>query len=329
MGGTLDICKNRLLELGIVPVHAQQKKGPFAAAIIEIEAVRPDGSGSRYVYKEPPADRKFEIELFQALGGNISEWAPKVIACFTDDPKALLTEYAGEPVLNQYRTSEREEQKRWLRKIVRRLARLHAATAPHASGWLKSGVLQPYPFSMQWPEWAGNQLLRLHERRFPLDTVAFHKETMAIAESFYPYYAPSLRCPLVLTHGDMHLGNIVVDERRLTFIDWEWSNAATPVRDIAILVQDVEDDELADYALRMYIEELLSHGYESGAGDLMHDYYRSLLDNTIMMAAWDIELFFMGEKSEQELARSLTVKRMRIKSSWERICAPAPGNLLE
>jgi aminoglycoside phosphotransferase (APT) family kinase protein len=45
------------------------------------------------------------------------------------------------------------------------------------------------------------------------------------------------RHPLALVHNDLHLGNILRDDDRLCFVDWEHAEIGDPAQDIAILFQ--------------------------------------------------------------------------------------------
>jgi hypothetical protein len=310
--GAMELCKRRVRELGYEVMRCMEKHGSFAARIFEVQALEADGVAAKLIYKLPPEDRRNEAALFRSLGGELAEWAPRIAGSFIEEPSALITYDAGEPVLQHFRSSSNEKKKQLLRAIVRRLAALHAATASSAEEWVRLGLLQPYPFSTAWAENAAERLILLEQRGFPFETRSLVEDVCAVAETFYPHYASSLRCPTVVTHGDLHMGNITDNGERLTFIDWEWANAATPVRDVAILLQDVEDDSLARYCWETYAAALAESGYEQPRSELENDLYRMLLDNTIMMIAWDVELYFMGEKREAELVRSLEVKRRRI-----------------
>jgi hypothetical protein len=310
--GAMAICERRVRELGYEVMRCTEKHGAFAARIFEVRSIGADGAEAKLIYKEPPADRRNEAALFRSLGGELSAWAPRIAGSFIEEPAALITYDAGEPVLQVFRSSSIERKEQLLRAIVRRLAALHAATASSAGEWVRLGLLQPYPFSSVWAKNAADWLFRLEQYGFPFETRSLYEDVCAVAETFYPYYASSLRCPPVLTHGDPHMGNITDNGKRLTFIDWEWANAASPVRDVAILLQDVEDDSLARYCWETYAAALAEFGYERPRSELENDLYRMLLDNTIMMIAWDVELYFMGEKREAELVRSLEVKRRRI-----------------
>ncbi|WP_274362360.1 phosphotransferase [Paenibacillus thermotolerans] len=313
----LEHCAARLRMLGMDGFAISVLRGPFAADVL---TVAPDGGAgpARLIYKQPAEGRRNEIPLLKRLGDFLKPWGPVTVAMFEDEPQAMLTEYAGEPVMESYLASQPEGRRLWLRRIVCRLAALHAASSPHVSRWVSEGFVEPYPFSMEWPALTSERLLALEKSGVPYDIGGLRRDVLFMSESFYPLYKKSLRCPPALTHGDPHMRNIVGDENRFVFIDWEWANAATPPRDIAILLQDVRDDALAEDALLVYTDELLAQGYPAGRADVLHDFELALIDNTIMMLAWDAELYFKGETTAEELCVTLGMKRRRLQTAWAR-----------
>lgn len=293
----------------------RKMKGNFAADLYEVEAV-PAGAGGvpeseRFVYKRPPDDRDGEFEALTLLGGELSPWLPDGLRLYPDPPRAILSKYAGETLQSRLAAAgTAEDRLAWYERVLHSLAGLHLTALPHAQIWVREGRAKPYRFSREWAE----RMVREAETALPPDVVA---ELRRIVDGFYGTYSrEAMRGPETFTHGDPHPGNVLIDGGRLTLVDWEWTNVASPMRDAAIAVIEEPSDELYLRAGRMHADLLLAGGMSARREDLMNDFYLMAADNALMMLGWDVRLRLRGDLSDAELRNAAERRLARASMCW-------------
>ncbi|HZG87648.1 aminoglycoside phosphotransferase family protein [Paenibacillus sp.] len=292
----------------------RNRTGPFAATLFDVWASRPNEPEARYVYKLPPEDRRGEFELLAELGDELKPWLPDVLGRF-DDPRAIVMRYAGEPLLPP-EAPERAplaERRAAYGIVAERLAELHARTAPAVDGWAREGRVPSYAYSREWAD----EMLEAAGGLLDGGTV---RRLAALADDFYAGYSESrMRGPRAFTHGDTHWGNALWLDGRLTLIDWEWCRASTPMRDIAILVQDEPDDDVLSHVAEEHAERLLRAGVGDAKADLMYDFAVMMIDNSFMTLGWDAALRRRGDVTERRFQEVAARRIARIASFWKQI----------
>jgi thiamine kinase-like enzyme len=304
-------CLSRVLSLGYRNVQQEKITGLFSAHIFHIQAQTKCKEVVRLTYKEPSAGENVEYDLFQKIGDTIGRWGPKVIAWFDEEPKAILLNYLGEPLLRLHTSVMKEAQSDVQVKLEQAadvLLDLHLYCYPLIESWVTSKTVMPYSFKQ---DWANRFLKRIGPE---------HSELHQIAIAFYDKYSAQwIRAPRTLTHGDPNWGNVLVEQQTISLIDWEWCQAATPMRDLAILVQEVHDDLLIDAIAKRHAMKLVQSGYPTDIQCLMHDFNLMLIDNAFMTAAWDCVLFDRGNYSQTAIEQKIRQKKRRIMHYWARV----------
>jgi|GEM_PF-2813957 len=312
-------CKERLATLGYHIEEMNERKGPFAAMIAEITASRAGEEAEKLIYKLPAANRSWEMELVFTLREELQPWLSYIIEVFPDEPAALLMKHTGEPYLlsDPLEPKDTDRRRDALKQVSAILSQLHLRTEQTAKQWGRTGRLRTYPYSREWADWSLQQSERLSATenspysRGEVDTLR------DIAERFYSNYSDSsLLCPPVLTHGDTHWGNVLIREGVLTLIDWEWACVSTPMRDVAILLQEEPEDDIARAIVEHHIQLLMEGKYGASREALLHDFDAMMIDNALMMLGWEIELYFRGERSAVALKAAMTVLFRRILQHW-------------
>lgn len=307
------ICEHRLTKLGYKIRNLERRTGPFSATIYLIDALTISGQQVRMIYKQSPSELTTEYHLLTKLGQSLERWGPKLIASFEDEPRAfLIPYYETAPLRSRPDLYPIDQLRRHqiLEEIAQPLRELHQQCSNLIHPWESSGVITSYRYLR---DWADDFLDSYHHQ--PIIS-----QLSPIADAFYAQYgASSMRCPSTLTHGDLHWGNILMNENRFIFIDWEWAQAATPMRDVAILLQEEPDDDFIDYFAYQYAQNLKESDYNAQVNDLMHDFYQMMVDNTFMMASWECNLYRLGETSLDELELRVERQNKLIHKYWNKI----------
>jgi len=309
------LCRERFRSIGREAVRIERRTGPFAAALFDVWTVTEDGVDERYIYKIPPEERNGEFDVFGALGAELSPWLPEGIARFERAPKAIAMRYAGEPILTPEAVGAVPERERLAayELVAERLAELHLYTAPMAERWVREGKAAPYAYSRAWAD----ALLTQAEGALGRSALDALRE---IANAFYEgYSAASMRGPAAFTHGDPHWGNALRLGGKITLIDWEWTNVAAPMRDLAILLQEEPDDAVLERVASSHARRLLSGGLPGTYEAVMADFDRMMVDNSIMTLGWDVALYRRGDIGLERL-RDVSERRLaRIEAFWIRV----------
>lgn len=313
--GEIELCAERLCGLGWQARTITRRMGPFAAAVFDVWASTNGGSIERFVYKRPPPERTGELEVIGALGNELSPWLPDGLIRFAEEPPGILSRYAGEPALptGAERSLSKRQRAAAYGRISALLADMHLRTFPDVPRWMSEGKAAPYEYSRAW----ANRMLEEASGAFPPNMEGALSE---LTDRFYHVYgARAMQAPAAFTHGDPHGGNVLALNGKLTLIDWEWTNIASPMRDAAILGMDEADEELYAQIGRGHATRLLQGGFPSNIEALMSDYDWMTVDNALLSMGWDAQLLRRGDVSTQRF-RELALRRLkRMLPSWERI----------
>lgn len=318
------ICARRVASLGYDIIDLRKRQGPFSASVFDAVVVDPaSGETLHLIYKQSVSARSDEVRLLTALGTELSAWTPGVVCGFPEPPYALLMHYGGEPFLSSHplRPADREPRAALLGHVSERLAELHLRTERDAERWVREGKAPAYRYSREWADWSIAMLDRLATAETPALEAGEIRELAHVRDRFYAGYSErSMRSRRVLTHGDPHWGNVLRPrpEAPATFIDWEWHNVSSPMRDIAILLLEEPDDDVFDAIAALHIDRLIRGGSGSAREALRHDFDRMMVDNALMMLGWDVELFLRGERTADELRAAAASKRRRALRFWNR-----------
>ncbi len=309
------LCHERFRSIGLAAARIERRTGPFAAALFDVWAEASDGGSARYVYKLPPGERNGEFEVFGALGAELSPWLPEGLARFESAPKAIVMRYAGEPILAPERAGAASERTRLdaYELVSALLADLHLRTASTVDRWVLERRAAPYAYSRAWAD----ALLAQADGALGSDE---HAALRRIADAFYAGYgASAMRGPNAFTHGDPHWGNALRSGEKITLIDWEWTNAAAPMRDIAILVQEEPDDAVLAYVAERHARRLIQGGFPGAYDDVMADFDVMMVDNSIMTLGWDVALYRRGDLDCERLRDMFDKRFSRITAFWNRV----------
>ncbi|HZG56556.1 phosphotransferase [Paenibacillus sp.] len=314
-GDPAKLCEERLRSIGYTTTHLENRQGSFAAVVYDVFVRGTSGREERFVYKQPPEDRLGEFALLRDLGAELSPWLPAVVARFEATPRAFLMRYAGEPLLppEAVRAAGRTERLSAYERISAALADLHLRTLPYARQWAREGRASPYAFSREWAD----RMLRDADGALPSVLAA---ELSRIVTSFYADYGPSsMRGPETFTHGDPHIGNALALDGKLTLIDWEWTNVAAPMRDVAILAMDEPEDALYARIAEAHADKLVRGGMPATVEALLDDFGRMTVDNALMTLGWDAALFRRGDTTAREFAEAAERRLSRLAPFWNRL----------
>jgi len=309
------LCRERFRSIGLEVARSERRRGPFAAALYDVWIASADGAETRYVYKVPPEERNGEFEVLGALGRELAPWLPEGIARFASPPKAIAMRYAGEPILPPENVGGVAEEERLeaYALVTAQLAELHLRTAPMTERWVREGRAAPYAYSRAWAD------MLLSQAEGAIDEAGC-AALRRVADAFYAGYSEAaMRGPRAFTHGDPHWGNALRLGERITLIDWEWTNAAAPMRDIAILVQDEPNDALMAHVAEEHARRLVREGFPGTFDDVMADFDRMMVDNTIMTLGWDAALYRRGDLELERLRESFERRFARIEAFWNRV----------
>ena len=114
---------------------------------------------------------------------------------------------------------------------------------------------------MIYPEWRARYEGRLSDDLLDMGA--------ALIGRFGDYIAPR-EGPVVLTHGDMRLDNMLFTDGagRAVLLDWQTASCGNPMSDIAYAIST----SLADPQMRAHAEEALVARYHAALGDCVGDY---------------------------------------------------------
>ncbi|MGD7023829.1 phosphotransferase family protein [Rossellomorea vietnamensis] len=290
----------RLHKKGLVLKNTKMIKGAHAGYIYRVTAESEYGRQYSFVYKEFAKGRENEIEIMEMASHYISPFS-KMNKIWSDSPPAILMEDLGRPVKTTFSKGTLPEKELTIKRIVERLAELHSLETSHIDK-----RFPVYRITAESLEWCSDQLTVLHshvnwvERQWVKDIKNAYERLGLI-----DYIA---QCPLVFTHGDPHLENIFYHDEQMWFIDWEWAAMTSPLRDFTIMLQDLYDPYLIDYAETYYKEQLRKNNLILDMESYQQDFCHFYIDHTTMMIAWEVEKYFQGLHSEEEIKKILLFK---------------------
>ncbi|PWK14923.1 aminoglycoside phosphotransferase family protein [Tumebacillus permanentifrigoris] len=305
---TLPLVRTVLQRKGWRLIEAQPMLGGYAATLYRLRVVDEQGQAREAIYKRFDPTRTAELELYRTVLPEVPHAIPALYGIVDEDgEQGLILEAAGVAVKTVF-AGERE----MLHELVTLLARLHSALAEKSQQWLAEGRASAYPFesSAAWADtalaeltWlAGQERMHLHPQRVD--------EVRDMAAQFYPRYPEWAVGRTTYTHGDPHLENVLVQAAgQYRLIDWEWACVSLPQRDLSILLQDVLEEELHEFAYDAFQTRLVQQGFAIPDPLAFRRAFRAcLFDNTLMMLGWEIGKYRNGFLTESEMERILTAK---------------------
>lgn len=290
----------RLHKKGLVLKNTKMIKGAHAGYIYRVIAQSEHGRQYSFVYKDFAEGRENEIKIMEMASHYISPFS-KMNEIWSDSPRAILMEDLGRPVKRTFSKATLPEKELTIKRIGERLAELHTIKTSH--------IDKRFPIhriTAESLEWCSGQLAKLNSQVKWMD-MQWIKDIKNAYErlGLIDYIA---QCPLVFTHGDPHLENIFYHDEQMWFIDWEWAAMSSPLRDFTIMLQDLYDPYLIDYAETYYKEQLRKNNLILDMESYQQDFCHFYIDHTTMMIAWEIEKYFQGLHSEEEIQKILLFK---------------------
>ncbi|BCB02544.1 phosphotransferase family protein [Bacillus sp. KH172YL63] len=279
-------------------VNKERIHGAHAGQIFRVLVDEGDNRKDSYVYKEFADGRENEVELYLKIPVQMNRFG--VIEDVWDEkPKAMLMKDLASPLKGSFSLLSFKEKKNVLQEILQRLSDLHTSDLPEKD-------MEIHTLSFEWKTWCVEELTKICERyqwasRQWIDVIEEIDKGRSAGKK-------RLKCPLVLTHGDPHMENVFRYKGEICFIDWEWAALGSPLRDLTILMQDLYDVELIQYATQGYRSMLKSKNLFIEKEDYQSDFTLLYLAHTTMMLAWEIHKFFKGYLTEADIQRIIEFK---------------------
>nr|WP_236587736.1 phosphotransferase [Tumebacillus amylolyticus] len=297
-------------------VESNPIRGGYAAELYRLTVRDETGQLREVIYKKFSPERNSELELYRTVLPEVPHAIPTLYGVVDEDgEQGLILEAAGVPVKAVFSEQDAQGKREMLRGLLELLANLHTSLQEKSQHWLAKGQVSSYPFesSAQWAEITVQELAGLTEHgKFGVDTELV-REVRGMAAAFYPRYPEWAVGATTYTHGDPHLENILIQNGHTRLIDWEWACVSLPQRDLSILLQDVLEDELHEFALEVY-QELVPI---SNPSQFRTAFQACLFDNTLMMLGWEIRKYLDGHLTDAELARILPTKLRWLRTAYQ------------
>lgn len=289
----------RFKELNLKLLSKKEIVGAHAGKIYKVEALRDsENARLRYIYKEFAHGRNKEVEIHMDLADRVKPFS-RVVNVWDGPPQAMLMWDLGSPVKEGFYALSAEEKKVMIGDVLTRLALLHNMCP-------SQDKLPIHRVSSEWWDWCLDQLRRLSSRK----SWALPGWEKTIREAYeqlnIPYY--QTKCPAVITHGVPHLENVFYKDDEIWFIDWEWAAMGSPLRDVKILMQDLYDNDLVSFVPTFYRECLRERGIDLTDDDFWSDWGYLYIDHLTMMLAWEVEKYFQGYVSDEEIQKIIDWK---------------------
>lgn len=299
--------------------------GGYAATLYRVRYEGQDGRLVEAVYKHFAQGRAQELVWYEKVVPRLPYAVPRLLGVVKEAgvPVGMMLEEAGVALKGTYRRGDLLGKKGMLRGVLGLLAEMHVRLAGESGKWLEEGIVGEYSYESS-EEWAGEALRRLES---VVDwgiggvTGEVVRELKEMAGYFYPRYRgwvdlASSMGGRTLTHGDPHLENVLVKDGEFRLIDWEWACVAVPQRDLAVVLQDVLEEEVYEWAIGFYREEMRKRGW--GVGEEFEVGLEAVLfDNTLMMLGWEMGKYIDGYVSLGEMEEIVGVKVGRMRGSVE------------
>ncbi len=245
------------------------------------------------------------MEIYTKLHHLIKPFS-KVISVWDSSPQAILMNDLKSTLKEDIRYQSEKDKRTLIKKVLRRLAVLHSTSFSETAIDLPN-----YQITSQWHEWCSDQLIRLCSRNHWANSNWIKVIDYAYDQLDLTNYKQS--SPQVLTHEDPHFENIFYRDEWVWFIDWEWAAIASPLRDITILCQDLYDIGLIQFVRESYQEILKNNKLHIPSVDYLRDFNYLYIHHTTMMLAWEIEKYFQGHTTEEQVQVMINFKIREIK----------------
>ncbi|MDQ0190029.1 phosphotransferase [Alicyclobacillus cycloheptanicus] len=304
-------------------LHITRVAGGYAArGITRIEAQAADGHRASFVYKQLARDRINERHTYAALSSVIESYGPRLYASIEEaDGYSLLLEDAGVPLKDVLRERSPAGQLALIGQSISWLTSLHIQFEAMSQRWLEAGTLDRYPVSssVAWAQEALAQLAWARDDGIDGCTPEVVRDVAGCAEKVYTHLEAWMTGRATLTHGDPHLGNLLLNSGRLTLIDWEYPSVAIPQRDLAIFLQDVLDESAHEMAWTRFTELLQDAGWPVAEEAFRIGWLACFFDNTLMMLGWEILQCRRGTLPRSELALILGHKLRWLQATFSEL----------
>ncbi|HEU4965245.1 MAG TPA: aminoglycoside phosphotransferase family protein [Bacilli bacterium] len=290
--------------------------GGYAAQLFRVTLAQ----GERAVYKHFAEGRAEEVGLYERIIPQLSQTVPRLLGVVREQGQAvgMLIEEAGAPLKQAYRQRPLLEKKSLLRATLDLLADLHVQLAEVSAVWVGEGITAVYPYASS-EAWAREGLVQV-EQGMAAGIRGLEERVLLelhdIAARFYERYPAWTAGATTFTHGDPHLENILLQDGRMRLIDWEWACVAIPQRDVAVLLQDVLEEELYEWAYGYYRTGMTLRGWHDVGESFEVGYRATTLDNTLMMLGWEIGKHLNGHLTKAEIEYIVDIKVARIRTNW-------------
>ena len=313
-----------LADHGWTVLSSEPLTGGFAASLFALCARSQSGAERNMIYKQLAPGRSDELHVYSHLLPKLGGYAPAALA-FIDTPReqGILMDHAGATVKSLLLRKDRVGQQAILTAAITWLADLHVRYAERSQSWLQAGIVGLYPFESSWT-YAKEALQALTWLVAPLRPgsivdVYILSEIGAMMEWFYPRYPGFMAGRTTITHGDPHLENLLFWHGRFCLIDWEYTAVAVPSRDLAILQQDVLDDDMRLSLRTVYWDHLRQNGWRVDEDAFEIAYQACLFDNTLMMLGWEVSKFRNGHLNQSEIEVIVGTKLRWLRESFRRL----------
>lgn len=311
-----------LQEQGWSVLAAEPIAGVFAGTLYRLHVRTRIGDDMDVVYKQFAPDRAQEFDLYDRWLSRLPQRAPALLGKIEREGEhGIVTVDAGVPLKVAYKAANPPGRRELLAHAARWLADMHVQLERISHEWLAEGIIETYPLAsaQAWGAEAVAALSRLvAENAVDID-VAVVQEIHTMAEWFHPRLPAWMAGRMTLTHGDPHMDNLLVDRGQFRLVDWEYACVTVPQRDLAILLQDVLDDDLHHMARRTYEDVLRAAGWTVDASQFQQTFQACLFDNTLMMLAWDCYRFEVGYVTADVLASVLATKLRWLRDSFKKL----------
>ncbi|TLS36521.1 phosphotransferase family protein [Pseudalkalibacillus caeni] len=280
-------------------------KGAHAGYIYRIQVLDKEDRKSDYIYKEFADDRNNEIKIYKKLSDYIKPFS-KLVEVWDTAPQAILMCDLNTPLKEGFNLYTIENKRKLIDSILSRLAALHSLSPSSVAKELPT-----HQINSDWFDWCLVQLNKLSSQN--KWNASEWIKTIENAYKQLNLINYKQRSSFVITHGDPHLENIFYADEQVWFIDWEWAAIGSPLRDITILCQDIYDAHLIKYINESYRKYLKTSNLNIPIEDYQRDFDYLYVDHITMMLAWEIEKYFQGYTSEEEIQRIIAFKIKEIK----------------
>lgn len=286
-------------------LHTERVVGGFAAlAIYRITVQKPENTRLSLVYKQLAPGRLSEWRIYDTLSPALAGYMPHLFAKIEETSgRGLLLENVGVPLKHVLAGGTLAEQYRLVLQAVSWLTTMHLQFSECSSTWLQNRLLGSYPVSssLTWAEEALERVEWAADVGIAGLTRDDVRDVKRCARWFYPNLETWMRGPATVTHGDPHLDNLLIRASTFKLTDWEFTCVTIPQRDLAILVQDVLQDDMREAAFQRFCHTLRNAGWAVDEPVFQVGWLACFFDNTLMMLGWEVFKFRHGHLSRQEL----------------------------